>query len=52
MWADNKDYKLSYYTFGEDLVEGGSVDLTDSSTIIQMLLIKLIFPKTFKYFIY
>ena len=33
MWADNKDYKLSYYTFGEYLVEGGSVDFTDSSTI-------------------
>lgn len=33
VWADNKDYKLSYYTFGEDLVEGGSVDFTDSSTI-------------------
>ena len=33
MWADNKNYKLSYYTFGKDLVEGGSVDFTDSSTI-------------------
>mgnify|MGYP001379185462 CR=1 FL=1 len=41
VWADNKDYKLSYYTFGEELVEGGSIDFTDSSTIYKGVVNKI-----------
>ncbi len=41
IWADNKNYKLSYYTFGEDLVEKGSIDFTDSSTIYSDVINKI-----------
>ena len=41
VWADNKDYKLSYYTFGQDLVEKGKIDLNDSSTVYKEVVDKI-----------
>ena len=41
VWADNKDYKLSYYTFGQDLVKKGKIDLNDTSTVYKEVVDKI-----------